>query len=138
MDDEVITERRHVAFPRVFGYLRHISGGLARHAALVDCLTEYCRRHELTLGGVFTDRDATVAIRSAAFVGLVDALQLPDTYGALVPALSHLGPKGIGAERRRQITATSTRLLVVRPFTPTRDSEPSPGTSAGLHPRGDA
>ncbi|MBW8702025.1 hypothetical protein MBT84_20665 [Streptomyces sp. MBT84] len=68
----------------VFGYLRHITGGLARHAALVDCLTEYCRRHELTLGGVFTDRDATVAIRSAAFGGLVDALQLPDTYGALV------------------------------------------------------
>jgi len=114
-----------------------MTGGLARHAALVDCLTEYCRRRELTLGGVLTDRDATVAIRSAAFVGLVDALQLPDTYGALVPALSHLGPKGIGAERRRQITATSTRLLVVRSFKPTRDSEPSPGTSAGLQPRRD-
>ncbi|MFF7473581.1 hypothetical protein [Streptomyces sp. NPDC008092] len=136
MDDELITERRPVAFPQVFGYLRHITGGLPRHAALVDCLTEYCRRHELTLGGVFTDRDATVVIRSAAFVGLVDALQLPDTYGAVVPALSHLGPKGIGAERRRQITATSTRLLVVRSFTSTRGSETSPGTGAGVRPRG--
>ncbi|MEU6555706.1 hypothetical protein ABZ915_36475 [Streptomyces sp. NPDC046915] len=136
MDDELITERRPVAFPQVFGYLRHITGGHARHAALVECLTEYCRRHELTLGGVFTDRDATVAIRSAAFVGLVDALQLTDTYGVIVPALSHLGPKGIGAERRRQITASSTRLLVVRSFTPTRGSEASPGTGAGVRPRG--
>ncbi|MER7179085.1 hypothetical protein ABT404_06305 [Streptomyces hyaluromycini] len=137
MDDELITERRPVAFPQVFGYLRHITGGLARHSALVDCLTEYCRRHELALGGVFTDRDATVAIRSAAFVGLVDALQLPAAYGAVVPALSHLGPKNIGAERRRQVAATSTRLLVVRSFTPTRGSEPSPGTGAGLQPRRD-
>ncbi|MFG2936689.1 hypothetical protein [Streptomyces sp. NPDC048282] len=136
MDDELITERRPVAFPQVFGYLRHITGGLARHAALVDCLTEYCRRHELTLGGVFTDRDATVAIRSAAFVGLVDALQLPDIHGVVVPALSHLGPKGIGAERRRQITATGTRLLAVRSFTSTRGSETSPGTGVGVRPRG--
>ncbi|MEU9407391.1 hypothetical protein AB0E08_17135 [Streptomyces sp. NPDC048281] len=136
MDDELITERRPVAFPQVFGYLRHITGGLPRHAALVDCLTEYCRRHELTLGGVFTDRDATVAIRSAAFVGLVDALQLPDIHGVVVPALSHLGPKGIGAERRRQITATGTRLLAVRSFTSTRGSETSPGTGVGVRPRG--
>ncbi|MFF7976727.1 hypothetical protein [Streptomyces sp. NPDC007905] len=137
MDDELITERRPVAFPQVFGYLRHITGGLARHAALVECLTEYCSRHELNLGGVFTDRDATVAIRSAAFVGLVDALQVPDTYGVVVPALSHLGPKGIGAQRRRQLTATSTRLLVVRSFTPTRGTEPSADISAGLRPQGE-
>ncbi|MFG2955841.1 recombinase family protein [Streptomyces sp. NPDC048291] len=135
MDDELITERRPVAFPQVFGYLRHITGGLPRHAALVDCLTEYCRRHELTLGGVFTDRDATVTVRSAAFVGLIDALQLPDIYGVVVPALSHLGPKGVGAERRRQITATGTRPLVVRSFTPTKGPETSPGTGAGLRPR---
>jgi len=83
MDDELITERRRVAFPQVFGYLRHVTGGLVRHAALVDCLTDYCRRHELALCGVFTDRDATVAIRSPAFVGLVDTLELPDTYGAV-------------------------------------------------------
>ncbi|MFF2465289.1 hypothetical protein [Streptomyces mirabilis] len=57
MDDELITERRSVAFPQVFGYLRHVTGGLARHAALVGCLTEYCRQHELTLCGVFTERE---------------------------------------------------------------------------------
>jgi hypothetical protein len=55
---------------------------------------------------VFTDRDATVGIRSPASIGLVDALELPDTYGAVVPVLSHLGPKSLGTERKRQITAT--------------------------------
>lgn len=64
MDEELITERRPVTGPQVFGYVRHVTGGQARHAALVDCLTEYCRRHELTLCGVFTDREATVAVRS--------------------------------------------------------------------------
>ncbi|MFI7140842.1 hypothetical protein ACIBQ5_24850 [Streptomyces massasporeus] len=138
MDDELITERRNVAFPQVFGYLRHITGGPARHAALVDCLTEYCRRHELALCGVFTDRDATVAIRSPAFVGLVDALELPDMYGTVLPALSHLGPKGIGADRKRQIAAMGARLIVVRsssrPRGPHRPSAQSPTSSRkGTH-----
>ncbi|MET8584020.1 hypothetical protein ABZX39_24550 [Streptomyces collinus] len=86
MDDDLITERRPVAFPQVFGYLRHVTGGLPRHAALVDCLTEYCDRHELALCGVFTERDSTVIIRSPAFIGLLDVLELPDAYGAVVPA----------------------------------------------------
>ncbi|MFF0029724.1 hypothetical protein ACFYS7_16255 [Streptomyces avermitilis] len=120
MDDELITERRSVAFPRVFGYLRHITGGMARHAALVGCLTEYCQQHELTLGGIFTDRDAAVASHSAAFVGFLDALEMPDSYGAVVPALSHLGSKRVAAERKRQITATGARLIVVRTVRPTR------------------
>jgi len=137
MDDELITERRRVTFPQVFGYLRHVTGGLVRHAALVDCLTDYCRRHELDLCGVFTDRDATVAIRSPAFIGLVDTLELPDTYGAVVPALSHLGPRGIGNERKRQITATGTRLIVVRSLKPITESAPSRGTSPNLQPQGD-
>ncbi|XUL88810.1 hypothetical protein ACQ86D_20930 [Streptomyces galilaeus] len=137
MDDELITERRRVAFPQVFGYLRHVTGGLVRHAALVDCLTDYCRRHELALCGVFTDRDATVAIRSPAFIGLVDTLELPDTYGAVVPALSHLGPRSIGNERKRQITATGTRLIVVRSLKPITESGPSRSTSPNLQPQGD-
>ena len=121
MDDELITERRRVAFPQVFGYLRYVTGGLVRHAALVDCLTDYCSRHELALCGVFTDRDTTVAIRSPAFVGLLDALELPDTYGAVVPALSHLGPTRVAASRKQQIGATSTRLIVIRSIRPTTD-----------------
>ncbi|MFF9178159.1 hypothetical protein [Streptomyces sp. NPDC014793] len=138
MDDDLITERRPVAFPQVFGYLRHVTGGLPRHAALVDCLTEYCDRHELALCGVFTERDSTVINRSPAFVGLLDLLELPDAYGAVVPALSHLGPKDLGTERKRQITASGARLLVVRPLTPTTRSPSSLGASHSFRPQGDA
>jgi hypothetical protein len=137
MDDDLITERRSVAFPQVFGYLRHVTGGVSRHTALVDCLTEYCDRHELTLCGVFTERDATVIIRSPAFVGLLDALDLPDAYGAVVPSISHLGPKGLGAERKRQITTAGARLIVVRPLMPTTRSSSSLGASHSLRPQGD-
>jgi hypothetical protein len=136
MDDDLITERRPIAFPQVFGYLRHVTGGLPRHTALVDCLTEYCDRHELTLCGVFTERDATVIIRSPAFVGLLDALELPDAYGAVVPALSHLGPKGLITERKRQMTAAGARLIVVRPLTPTTRSASSLSRSHSLRPQG--
>ncbi|MDT0613510.1 hypothetical protein [Streptomyces lancefieldiae] len=137
MDDDLITELRSVACPQVFGYLRHVTGGPARHSALVGCLTEYCRQHELTLCGVFTDREATVAVRSPAFVGLLDALELPDTYGAVVPALSHLGPKLVVSERQRQIAATGTRLIVVRPIRPTTERAPLFGVSSGLQHQGD-
>ncbi len=136
MDEELITERRPVTGPHVFGYIRHVTGGQARHAALVDCLTEYCRRHELTLCGVFTDREATVTVRSPAFVGLLDALELPDTYGTVIPVLSHLGPKHTANERKRQITATSTRLIVVRSTRATTGPSPSLGASSSLQRQG--
>ncbi|MCI3277013.1 hypothetical protein [Streptomyces cylindrosporus] len=137
MDDELITERRPVTFPPVFGYLRHVTGGLPRHAALVDCLTAYCDRHELALCAVFTERDRSVVIRSPAFVGLLDALELPDTYGAIVPALSHLGPRSLGAERKRQVTAAGARLIVVRPLTPTPRSASLPSASLSFQQQGD-
>ena len=129
MDDELITERRSVAFPQVFGYLRHVTGGIARYAALIGCLNEYCRQHELALCGVFTDRESTVVVRSPAFVGLLDALELPDIYGAVVPAFSHLGPKRMAADRERQIAATGTRLIVVRSTRPL--SAPASSRGAG-------
>ncbi|MFJ3667772.1 recombinase family protein [Streptomyces sp. NPDC090106] len=119
IEDEPLTERRPVTGPHVFGYLRHSTGGTPRHTALTNCLTEYCRSHELTLCGVFTDREPAVALHSPAFVGLLDALGLPDTYGAVIPALSHLGPRPVATERRRRITATGTRLITVRSTRPT-------------------
>lgn len=136
MDEELITERRPVTGPHVFGYIRHVTGGQARHAALVDCLTEYCRRHELTLCGVFTDLEATVTVRSPAFVGLLDALELPDTYGTVIPVLSHLGPKRTASERKRQMAATSTRLIVVRSTRATTGPAPSLGASSDLKRQG--
>ncbi|MFB6933089.1 recombinase family protein [Streptomyces chartreusis] len=138
MDDDLITERRPVAFPQVFGYLRPVTGGLPRHAALVDCLTEYCELHELALCGVFAERDSTMTIQSPAFVGLLDALELPDAYGVVVPAPSHLGPKGLSTERKRRITKAGARLIVVRHFTPTTESTSSLGASYSFWPQGDA
>ncbi|WP_316762542.1 hypothetical protein [Streptomyces herbicida] len=136
MDDELITERRPVAFPQVFGYLRHVTSGPARHAALIGCLAEYCGRHELSLRGVFTDREVAVAVRSPAFIGLLDALGLPDTYGVVVPALSHMGPKHIAGPRRRQIAATGIRLIVVRSTRPTAGPTPPLGEFPNLHHQG--
>ncbi|QNP67752.1 hypothetical protein [Streptomyces genisteinicus] len=46
--------------------------------------------------------------------GLLDALARPDVYGVIAPALSHLGPKHLAAERTRLIEATGARLLLAR------------------------
>ncbi|MFD9326359.1 hypothetical protein [Streptomyces sp. NPDC060065] len=78
-----------------------------------------------------------MAIRSPAFIGLLDTLELPDVYGAVVPAFSHLGPRSIGTERKRQIGLTGARLIVVRSFKSTTESAPSLGTSPNLRPQGD-
>ncbi|MFB7781444.1 hypothetical protein ACFC1D_01865 [Streptomyces vinaceus] len=81
--------------------------------ALNEALAEYCRQHELTLSGVFTERDSGSG-PVAAFTGLIDVLELPDTYGVVLPAASHLGPKEIAAPRQAQIAAADARLLLVR------------------------
>ncbi|MEU8569145.1 hypothetical protein AB0C51_12420 [Streptomyces pathocidini] len=116
---ESITERRPVNGPCVYGYLRRAISE-ARFLALAASLAEYCRQHELTLCGLFTERGAVTEIRSPAFVGLLDALTMPDVYGAVLPAHSQLGPKRIAAERERQIAQTSARLIVVRSVKPRR------------------
>ncbi|MFW6692962.1 hypothetical protein [Streptomyces sp. MAR4 CNX-425] len=88
--------------------------------ALAASLAEYCRQHELTLCGLFTERGAVTEVRSPAFVGLLDVLELPDTYGVVMPARTHLGPKRCAAERERQLAQTSARLIVVRSAKPSR------------------
>jgi hypothetical protein len=108
-----LTEQRQVNGPVVYGLLWLVRVSPARQEALVGSLAEYCRSHELQLSGVFTDRDAAGAA-SAAFTGLLDVLALPDVYGVIAPAMSHLGPKTIAAERRRRIEAAGSRLLLVR------------------------
>ncbi|MFI9231677.1 hypothetical protein [Streptomyces rimosus] len=83
--------------------------------ALTDALAEYCRDHELVLGGLFIERDRGTCTRTAAFTGLLDALALPDAYAVVLPAASHLGPRPIATERKRQITgSTGARLLLMR------------------------
>ncbi|MEU9420149.1 hypothetical protein [Streptomyces sp. NPDC048272] len=110
---EPLTEHRGVSGPVVYGYLRLVRVSPARQMALNEALAEYCRQHELMLSGVFTERDSGNE-PSAAFTGLIDILELPDTYGVVLPAASHLGPKDIAAPRQARITAAGARLLLIR------------------------
>lgn len=125
---EPLTEHRQVSGPVVYGFLRLVRVSSARQAALAASLTEYCRSHELQLSGLFTDRDVSSGPDSAAFTGLLDVLALPDVYGVIAPAMSHLGPKAIAAERERRIEAAGSRLLLVRRPRPTHPSVSRSGT----------
>ncbi|MEU7254894.1 hypothetical protein AB0B21_03685 [Streptomyces rimosus] len=112
---EPLTEHRPVNGPLVYGFLRLAPTATARQAALTDALAEYCRSHELVLGGLFIERESGTCPRTAAFTGLLDALALPDAYAVVLPAASHLGPRPIAAERKRQIAgAAGARLLLMR------------------------
>ncbi|MGW0467960.1 hypothetical protein ACWDX6_22270 [Streptomyces sp. NPDC003027] len=126
---EPITEHREVGEVHVYGYLRHTNGSAARHTALVDSLAEYCLQHELTLHGFFTEREATTNPLAPAFVGLLDVLALAGTYGVVVPSRSHLGPKGLAAERGRRIEKARACLIVVR------GSSPRPGRKRPVEAR---
>ncbi|WP_244941882.1 hypothetical protein [Streptomyces rubrogriseus] len=111
---ELLTEHRLVSGPVVYGFLRLVRVSEARREALVASLADYSLGHELTLSGIFAERTAGAGAGSASFTGLLDALALPDVYGVLAPALSHLGPRAIAAERGRRIEAVGSRLLLVR------------------------
>ncbi|MFG2501502.1 hypothetical protein ACGFSB_25235 [Streptomyces sp. NPDC048441] len=119
---EPLTEHRPVNGPVVYGFLRLVRVSVARQTALRGSLVEYCRSHELQLSGVFTDRCMTTDIDSVAFTGLLDVLVLPDVYGVVAPALSHLGPKPIAAKRARHIEGAGARLLLARRPRTTRPS----------------
>ncbi|WP_212907662.1 hypothetical protein [Streptomyces sp. TS71-3] len=109
---EPLTEHRPVNGPVVYGYLRLINVSVARQTALKESLAEYCRQHELSLFGVSIE-SSTGADR-AAFTGLLDVLALPGTYGVVLPAASHLGPKPIAGDRAKRITVAGSRLLLAR------------------------
>ncbi|MEV5509820.1 hypothetical protein [Streptomyces orinoci] len=109
---EPLTEHRRVSGPVVYGFLRLVNVSAAREVALKRSLVEYCRQHELSLSGVFTERVTTV--NSAAFTGLMDALAVPGTYGVVLSSASHLGPRAIAAARGKRLAAAGARLLLVR------------------------
>ncbi|GLV77860.1 hypothetical protein ACH4VS_30490 [Streptomyces hygroscopicus] len=117
-----LTEHRLVSGPVVYGFLRLVRVSPARQEALTASLAEFCRSHELQLSGVLSDREVNSGPASAAFTGLLDVLAIPDVYGVIAPAMSHLGPKAIAAERRRRIEATGSRLLLIRPARPKHPS----------------
>lgn len=132
---EPLTEHRRVNGPVVYGFLRLVNVPEARQIALTASLAEYCRQHELLLSGVFTDRTATAGPISPAFTGLLDVLALPGTYGVVLPAVSHLGPKAIATERKRLIDAALARLLLVREPRSAGHGHSSPPTTGRLHHR---
>ncbi|WP_432093182.1 hypothetical protein [Streptomyces sp. bgisy100] len=109
-----LTEHRTVNGPIVYGFLRLPQRAAARQTALTGALVEYCHSHELVLGAIFIERDSTATASSTAFTGLLDVLDLPDVYGVVLPAPSHLGPKPIAVERRLQITGSGVRLILAR------------------------
>ncbi|MGW0563787.1 hypothetical protein ACWDZ4_25040 [Streptomyces sp. NPDC003016] len=135
---EHITEHREVGEVHVYGYLRHTAGSAARHAALIDSLAEYCLQHELSLHGVFTEREATTNPLAPAFVGLLDVLALAGIYGVVVPSRSHLGPKGLAAERGHRIEKTGASLIVVRRISPRPDRVRSAEARPVVRQRGGA
>ncbi|WP_435058117.1 hypothetical protein [Streptomyces sp. bgisy060] len=130
---DLLTEHRPVNGPVVYGFLRLVRVTQARQDALVAALAEYCRTHELNLSGVFSDREATAG-SSPAFTGLLDVLALPNVYGALSPALSHLGPKAVVTERVRRIEAAGSRLLLIRRPAPAPLSPIQSETTGGHRP----
>ncbi|MGG7572892.1 hypothetical protein [Streptomyces sirii] len=123
--------------PIVYGFLRLPRSTAARQAALTRALSEYCRSHELVLGAVFIERGTATSAHSAAFTGLLDVLDMPDVYGVVLPADSHLGPKPIAAERQREIAGSGVRLMLVRESkttrrTPTRSRRRTPSSAPAL------
>ncbi|MFE0150158.1 hypothetical protein ACFWY5_23615 [Nonomuraea sp. NPDC059007] len=127
---ESLTEQRLVPSPSVYGNIQAAGISPARCAALTSAITAFCEMRELQLAGMFTDRDG--AEQSAAFVGLLDMLALPATYGLVVPTLNHLGPRpALVAARAREVQAIGVRLLTIR-TTPVRHR--SPCTTATVYP----
>lgn len=108
---EPLTEQRRVSGPVVYGFLRLVGLSAARQRALTTAINEYCKSHELTLGGMFTERCTSTA---AAFTGLLQVLKIPGSYGVVLPAPSHLGPRELALDRQRLIDAAGAHLLFVR------------------------
>lgn len=112
---EPLTEDRAAPGPVVFGFLRVTAAAAAsRRRALSDALAYFCTNHEVTLGGIFTERVDSTASPSAAFTGLLDALSLAGVYGVVLPAHGHLGPAVLAAHRRQQLQQAGARLMVAR------------------------
>lgn len=110
-----ITEHRWVCGPRVYGYLRLPAPRSARRKALTQAVIGYCERHELLLGGVFTERATSGQLDSPAFAGLLDALAASGGYGVVLPSPAHLGSsRAVICERASLLAETGARLMVIR------------------------
>ena len=109
----ILTEARIAEGFVVYGFLRLTCLTERRQAALMTVIEAYCRQHDLILGGAFSEHPCE-RIRTPAFVGLLDALQMDGTHGVVIPSPSHLGPKRIATLRTEQIKSLGARLMPVR------------------------
>lgn len=87
---ELLTEQRHVIGPRVFGFLHLVRVSRARQLALTAAITDYCRRHELTLAGVYMERCSSTP---SAFTGMLDALTATRSHGSYFPPRRTSAPR---------------------------------------------
>ncbi|MEU9609118.1 ATP-binding protein [Streptomyces sp. NPDC048057] len=110
---EALTEQRIIPQPVVYGFLRLPAGALPRADALRHALTEYCARHELALGGVFTEH-TTLDAGPAAFAALLDASTVPGGYGVVIPSSAHLGPRQRASARADEIRRTGAVVISLR------------------------
>lgn len=109
----LITERRQVPGPVVYGYLLLTAACRTRRAVLSRALAEFCDQHELALAAVFTDvGDDTV--QAPGFTGLLDVLTMEPSYGVVIPTRAHLGHGRAAGSRLAVIAATGRRLMLIR------------------------
>ena len=128
-----ITEQLDVSGPVVYGYLRLPGSSPERRRALTLALTDYCHRHELALAAVFTDPGDGPhgTVLTAAFTGLLDALDVDGVYGAVLPSPDHLGDRSTALHRYARITASGRRLMFARgEFTATPDGTAGHGQTS--------
>lgn len=118
----LVTEQRPVPGPVVYGYLRLPASDQTRRAAFTRALRRYCDRHELALGGVYTDRSD--GIWAPGFSSLLDALGTTGGYGVVIPSTAHLDTRQPAARRSAEITGNGPRLILIR------GARPSKATSA--------
>lgn len=109
----LITERRQVPGPVVYGYLLLTAACRTRRAVLSRALAEFCDQHELALAAVFTDvGDDTV--QAPGFTGLLDVLTMEPSYGVVIPTRAHLGHGRAAGSRLAVIAGTGRRLMLIR------------------------
>jgi hypothetical protein len=110
---EPVTEQRQVPGLVVYGYLRVPARSQNRRAALGSVLRSYCDRHELVLGGIFTDSGDDDSWLPG-FAGLLDAMLATGGYGVILPSPGHLGTGQLVVERSAAITRAGLRLILIR------------------------
>lgn len=81
-----------LAVPRVvYGYLRPEESDALEISSWHKDMAHFCGEAGYQLAGVFTDRGVPHdCVKRAGLSGLLDVLELPETFGLVVPSIEHL------------------------------------------------